>query len=359
MNHLAYLHSIGFSQSNLSRIFFDRENYQEFFETFSLDTLTNLGIKTERAQSILKNRQMMKFSMIDATLKKFNIKILTLHDARYPILLKNITHPPFLLYVRWDLRDTTNLISIVGSRKNSKYSEIALEKIIPDLIQAGFWVISGWAYWVDALSHVITLAHGGYTIAVVGTGVDLVYPAQNRELFSSIIQTGWAIVSQFPLSTRAEIYNFPIRNEIVAAMSRWVIIGEAAEKSWTLITARLALEMNRDVFVIPGDITRPNSVWTNTLIRDGLWKLIMSAEDVLNEYHLQMNIFWEQREKREELHFDDDTERMIYELLVQGPLDASAISDTLDIDASIVLFKCSMLEVKWFSRYDGGKYMIQ
>jgi DNA processing protein len=162
----------------------------------------------------------MKFSMIDATLKKHNIKIVTLHDSAYPILLKNISHPPYLIYVRGDLRDTTNLISAVGSRKNSKYAEIALEKIIPDLIRAGFGVVSGGAYGVDALAHSITLEHEGYTIAVVGTGVDLVYPAQNRELFANILKSDGAIISIFPLSTRAEIYNFPIRNEIVAAMSR-------------------------------------------------------------------------------------------------------------------------------------------
>jgi predicted Rossmann fold nucleotide-binding protein DprA/Smf involved in DNA uptake len=100
MNHLAYLHSIGLSQSNLARIFHDSENYQEFFETFSPETLRSLGIRDDRAQNILKNRDMMKFTMIDATLKKFNIRLITLHDPLYPILLKNISHPPFVIYVR-------------------------------------------------------------------------------------------------------------------------------------------------------------------------------------------------------------------------------------------------------------------
>lgn len=205
--------------------------------------------------------------------------------------------------------------------------------------------MSGGAYGVDALAHQVTLAHGGYTIAVVGTGVDLVYPAQNRIMFDAILSSGGAIISMFPVGMKAEIYHFPIRNELVAGMTRGVVIGEAAEKSGTLITARLALESNRDVFVIPGDITRPNSTGANYLIRDGLGKLITCAEDILNEYHLQTQIL-DIDEPKKELHFDDELEKTVYELLEKESQDASALALVLDEDASMILYKCSMLEVK-------------
>ena len=191
MNHaLAYLHSIGFSQSNLSRIFAQNTEYESYFQSFSRTDLELLGMKPERIDSILENREKIQIEKMDDTIRKFSIRLVTIHDAEYPRLLKNISHPPYFLYVRGTLRDTTDLISVVGSRKNSKYAEIALEKIIPDLISAGFGVVSGGAYGVDALSHAITLAHSGYTIAVVGTGVDLVYPLQNRELFARMLDSG-------------------------------------------------------------------------------------------------------------------------------------------------------------------------
>ena len=355
MKYLAYLHSIGFTQSNLSHIFATHDDYENFFRSFTLTTLTDLSIKREKAETILKNREAMQLSMIDATLNKFSIRLVTIRDAEYPTLLKNISRPPYVIYVRGKLRDTSRLISIVGSRKHTKYAQTALEYIIPDLISSGFWVVSGWAYGVDALAHAVTVAHGGYTIAVLGTGVDLIYPAQNRELFGSILSSGGALVSIFPLSTRAEIYNFPIRNEIVAALSRGVIVGEAAEKSGTLITARLALEFDRDVFVIPGDITRPNSAGANALIRDGLGKLILSASDVLCEYDVDSPTLLEPVIEKVR-NFDDVTEKSIFELLVVWSLDASEIARQLDIEASIVLYRCSTLEVKGYIAYSAGTY---
>lgn len=150
----------------------------------------------------------------------------------------------------------TALISVVGSRKHSQYAASCLEKIIPELIRAGYGIISGGAYGIDSVSHEITLKNKGYTAAIFGAGMDIVYPLSNHQLFEEIVSQGGALISQFPLGTLAEPYNFPIRNAVVAGISRGTLIAEAGEDSGTLITARLALEANHDVFVIPADISR-------------------------------------------------------------------------------------------------------
>lgn len=151
-------------------------------------------------------------------------------------------------------------------------------------------------------------------------------------------------MSPFPLGTAPEPYNFPIRNEIVAGISRGTLVTEAAEKSGTLITAGLALDFSRDVFALPGEITKATSAGTNALIRDGHAKLVMSASDILSEYET-VTIAVKSEKKATPPKLDDPVERSIYELIESDPLDASSISDRLDIDIATVAFKLSMMEV--------------
>lgn len=197
---------------------------------------------------------------------------------------------------------------------------------------------------MDALAHKTTLEHGGYTLAVFGTGIDGCYPKENKELFAQILASGGALMSPFPFGTAPEQYNFPIRNEIVAGISRGTLVTEAAEKSGTLITAGLALDFSRDVFALPGEITKATSAGTNALIRDGQAKLVMSASDILSEYET-VTIAVKSGEMTPPPNLGDPLERSIYELIESDPLDASSISDRLDIDIATVSFKLSMMEV--------------
>jgi len=198
---------------------------------------------------------------------------------------------------------------------------------------------------VDSLAHRITLENGGYTLAVFGTGIDRCYPKENKELFLQILASGGALVSPFPFGMIPEQYNFPIRNEIVTGISKGTLVTEAAEKSGTLITAGLALDFGRDVFALPGDITKATSTGTNTLIRDGQAKLIMSATDILSEYET-LTVTDGKIEIVSAPKFDDPLEHSIYELLEKEPLDISSISDILGMDIATIAFKLSMMEVR-------------
>ena len=222
----------------------------------------------------------------------------------------------------------------------------------------GYVIVSGGASGVDTLAHTITLREGGRTIAVMGTGLDIAYPRDNISLFERIVESGGALVSQFPLGTEPGPYNFPVRNEVIAGLSRGVIIPEAGEKSGTLITARLALENNRDVFAVPGDIYRPTSDGTNTLIRDGLAKPILAVEDILAEY--QPVVTAPATPTPALPTFDDPSEAQVYGVLTSvGACDISQICDATDLDVPEVIRILSDMEIRGVVRRDlYGSYSI-
>jgi DNA processing protein len=289
-----------------------------------------------------------------------NIDIITLDDPRYPDRLKNIWHAPYFLYVRGTLRTDIPLIGIVGSRKSTPYANRILEKIIPDTIHAWVGIISGGATWVDSLAHHITLEHGGYTIAVFGTGIDRCYPAGNKSLFENIILSWGAIISHFPIGTGPEVYNFPIRNEIVAWLWRGILIPEAALSSGTLITAQLALEHGRDVFAVPWDIDRPTSEGANMLIATGQAKCVRCSGDILEEY-FDVESIWSGMTPivRPSPIFNDDREKMVYEAIIWWYQTVDALLSMLEMDMTDLLMVIAMLEIWGYIRLsEMGKYEV-
>lgn len=353
--YLAYLHYIWFTSRNLASVFWNSNNYKEFFENFWYSDLIEAWVRAEKANLILENKKKFNTEVIDKLIKDFNVELISLKDSDYPEELKKLNTPPFLLYVRWKFRKNSNLISIVGSRKATKYSEIILENIIPGLIKNDFWIVSGWAYWVDSLAHKITLKHSGYTISVVWTWIDIYYPFTNKALYEEIIKSDGAVVSIFPFKTIWTPYNFPIRNEIIACLSRWTLITEAWDKSGTLITARLALELNKDVFVIPGDITREASIWSNKLIQNWLGKPTMSYEDIIEEYGDTIKL----EEKIKNIEFWDWLEEKIYNFLLKETSSAETIAEELDFEISVISYKLSILEINWLiSSEIWGNYRV-
>jgi DNA processing protein len=256
MNHFffALLHSLGLSHKKLALI--SPEKVENFYEGVSIQKLLQIGIIEDAAIKIVDKKNVLNVERIEGLLREKNIRIIHKDDEEYPQLLINIPDAPTILYVRGKLPDHDALISVVGSRRHSGYAQSCLEKILPDLIRSGYTIVSGGAYGIDSLAHEITLKNKGQTLVVFGAGIDVVYPVTHARLFEDVIAGGGALISQFPLGTLAEPYNFPLRNTVVAGMSRGTLIAEAGEDSGTLITARLALEYNRDVFIIPADITR-------------------------------------------------------------------------------------------------------
>ena len=217
--------------------------------------------------------------------RKLGGDILVLDDGVYPSLLREIYDPPIALYVKgaWSECLDQPCVAIVGSRKCSTYGQNAAVMLARDLAQRGVTVVSGFARGIDAAAHRGAIEAGGRTIAVLGTGIDEIYPRDHKKLSEEVLDGGGAMVTQFPLRTPPVSENFPYRNRIISGLSLGVVVVEAAENSGSLITARLAIEQNREVFAVPGNITSRNSFGTNYLIKGAGAKLVQQWQDIAAE----------------------------------------------------------------------------
>lgn len=219
------------------------------------------------------------------SVRKLGAEILILDDGVYPSLLREIYDPPIALYVTgaWAECLDQPCIAIVGSRRCSTYGLNAATMLARDLAQRGVTIVSGFARGIDAAAHRGAIEAGGRTVAVLGTGIGEVYPRDHKKLGEEILEAGGAMVTQFPLATPPVSENFPYRNRIISGLSLGVVVVEAAENSGSLITARLAIEQNREVFAVPGNITSRNSFGTNYLIKGAGAKLVQQWQDVAAE----------------------------------------------------------------------------
>ena len=216
--------------------------------------------------------------------EKRNIRILSRDDEEYPAILREIARPPLALFVRGNSIPDAERIAVVGSRRASKYGARVAEDIARELSARGVTVVSGAARGIDSAAHRGALSTGqtGRTVAVLGCGVDVVYPKENDRLLAEIAESG-VVLSEYPPGTQPFSAFFPQRNRIISGLSRGVLVVEAAERSGSLITAELALSEGRDVFAVPGSIYSDTSRGCHNLIRQGA-KLTVSAEDILDEY---------------------------------------------------------------------------
>ncbi len=208
-------------------------------------------------------------------------RVITFLAEEYPKVLLEISDPPPYLYVKGELRGSETAVAIVGSRRASTYGMLTTTRLATALADHGITVVSGMARGVDTAAHRGALSGGGRSIGVLGCGVDVLYPPENRGLFEEMAEKG-ALVSEFPLGTLPLAENFPRRNRIISGISRGVLVVEAMEKSGSLITAQYALEQGREVFAIPGNINSGASKGTNRLIKQGA-KLVECVEDILEE----------------------------------------------------------------------------
>ena len=246
--------------------------------------LESVRLKPETIESIIKDEFADRAAGELERVKKLGGDILILDDGSYPGLLREIADPPITLYVRgeWQACFEQPCVAVIGSRQCSTYGENAAEMLSRDLATRGITVASGFARGIDAAAHKGAIHGKGRTIAVMGTGIDMVYPKENTKLVREILDSGGAVVSQFPLGTPPLKDNFPYRNRIISGLSLGVLIVEASERSGSLITARLAAEQNREVMAVPGNITSANSYGTNYLIKAGA-KLVQQWQDIVSE----------------------------------------------------------------------------
>jgi DNA processing protein len=358
---LAYLLQSGYTHLDIKWILSKEDISPETIWEETKKWENPLELSEDRMSRIREKLRKVDEWKIEKYIEEKNIDIISMADWRYPERLRSIWHAPAFLYVRGDLRTGIPLLGVVGSRKHSPYAERILAKILPDIILSGVWIVSGGATWVDTMAHDITIRNNWYTIAVFATGIDRCYPASNKKLYESILTSGWALVSHFPLETWPELYNFPIRNEIVAALSSGILIPEAGLSSGTLITAQLALEHGRDVFAVPWDIDRATSEGTNMLISSGQAKCVRCSGDILEEYFDTQSIGSGMTPiVKITPIFTDERERIVYEAIERWISQVDDLGIETKLDTSDLLITLSMLEISGHVRMDEmGKYQSQ
>lgn len=250
---------------------------------FSKDFGGIAGFSEDNINSLM-NKDLSKAKYILDRTVRIGAYIVVYDEDCYPEILRHIPQPPYVLYILGKFPDMDNILTIgvVGTRNSSDYGDVVTERICTDLAKMGVITVSGLAAGIDSVSAWAAVDNGGIHAAVMGNGLDIVYPASNAELVKRVIKSG-CLISEFCPGTRPFASNFPQRNRIIAGLSRGVLVTEAPEKSGALITARYALENGRDVFAVPRDITAVKYQGTNILIRSGA-KLIQNAGDIVNEY---------------------------------------------------------------------------
>lgn len=265
--------------------------YRELLERFgtpqtvlsaSVSALTEAGVHAAVAQAVMAFDQWQDVDLELGKLTRAGIRLVTREDAEYPVNLTHLHDPPPFLYVRGAFVPADRFaIAIVGSRSASAYGRAIAQDLARGLIQKGVTIVSGLARGIDAEAHRATLAGKGRTIAILGSGVDVIYPSEHRSLAEEIARNG-AVVSEFPLGSKPDAAHFPYRNRVISGLTLGTVVVEAAEKSGSLITARCAVEQNREVFAVPGNVTASRSRGPHRLIKEGA-KLVEGVDDILSE----------------------------------------------------------------------------
>ena len=287
-------------------------------------------------------------------LKMTGTRLTSLWDDDYPLLLKRISAPPVLLWMQGQPESLAlQGIAVVGTRIPSNYGKLMAEQLTIALIREPLSVVSGLARGVDTIAHHAVINQGGVTIAVLGSGLDVIYPYENRSLAERICENG-ALLSEFPLGSKPEASNFPRRNRIIAGMTLGTLVIEAGEKSGALITAEFALEQNRDVFAVPGHINNPKSIGCNRLIQEGA-KLVRHANDVFEEIK---GLHPAVHAKQPDIPLTS-VEKRIYEHINYDPQHIDALADQCKLPAHEILTILLSLELKNLVRQLAGKNFIR
>lgn len=318
--------------------------------------ILKLDFNGESIKEALEQREKIDPQAEWEKLQKHNIKTVSFFEKAYPKLLKEISSPPVLLYLKGNadlLKEKS--IGVVGTRTPSGYGRAAVDMLVPQLAETGLIIVSGLAQGIDALTHMATLKCGGKTIGVLGCGLDQVYPLMNMPLAQEMLKKDNLIVSEYPVGTPALKQNFPARNRIIAGLSLGTLVIESKEDGGALITAKQALESNREVFALPGPITQPTSRGTNKLIQEGA-KVVLAAEDILQELNLKALT------AKDKIKFNLDKlsaeEKTIVDLIQTEPVHIDKIIQTTKLKPHVVGSVLTGLELKGYIKNTGGQIYI-
>jgi DNA processing protein len=314
-----------------------------------------IGLKEEQISAIKEVKEKVDPDDEMEKLKKSKIEVLTIKDKNYPGLLRELADPPAILYYKGKLPKKNDfLVSIVGSRACTSYGRQVAEELAYNLAKEGITIVSGLALGIDSIAHKAALQAKGKTIAVLGCGLDIIYPYTHKRLAEEIIKKDGAIISEFSLGTPPLKPNFPMRNRIISGISKATIVVEAALKSGALITAKSALEQNREVFAVPGSIFNPNSEGCNNLIKMGAYP-VTSYEDILSELGIKSKI----AKIKKEAEGDSKEEKVILSLLSYEPVSIDKLKELSKLDIAVLNSTLIMLEIKGLVKNIGGAQYIR
>jgi DNA processing protein len=315
------------------------------------------GIDKKLASAIAHHKNGEAFA--DEQLRRLNKvggRIATLWDKEYPDLLKRIYDPPAFLFVLGKIaKQDSASVAIVGTRRPSTYGQQIAEEFSRGLAKLGITTVSGLARGVDTIVHASTLKAGGRTLAVIGSGIDVYYPPENRKLQEQIADSG-AVISEFPMGAKPDAPNFPRRNRLISGISLGTIVIESAEDGGAMITATTALDQNREVFAVPGNINEKRSEGPNKLIREGRAKLVVSLEDVFEELRLPHASVKRETTPAIELSM---FEQQVFHVLTSEPQHIDVIAERVQVSTSDALVRLLGLEFKGLVKQLPGKHFVR
>lgn len=313
--------------------------------------LRQSGLEKQPLQNLLKMRVQLDLDEEMERVRQTGAWVLTAQDSRYPDLLKTLPDAPLVLYVIGTITPEDNLaLGIVGTRKATPYGRDAAYEMAKALAANGITVVSGLALGIDALAHKGAIDGNGRTIAVMGCGINQIYPRENHALAREISRQG-AIISEFPLNVRPEARNFPRRNRVISGLSLGILVVEAPEASGALITAGIAAEQGREVFAIPGNIFNPNSQGTNRLIQDGA-KLVMGIEDILEELNIAQ-VAMQAKQVTDHIAPADAMERKVVSNLSADPIHVDDLARLCGLPIAHITATLTILELKGLAQKAG------
>ena len=337
------------------------EYFKTVEEIYFSKNFNNIYGLSDKIKSSLADKDLSKAEKILEQTAKLNQKILVYDSESYPQILKNISSPPYVLYVQGKVLELDKVLTIgvVGTRNSSEYGRVVTDRICRELAQYGAVTVGGLARGIDTVGAWATLDVGGVAVGVVGSGLDIVYPSENVELVKAITEKG-CIISEYAPGTPPVRNHFPARNRIIAGLSRGILVTEAPEKSGALITAKYALENDRDVFAVPRNITDTNSLGTN--------KLINGAADIISEYPYAEKVIPKKVKSEPIQKTVDDSkysklnefEKQIIDILKKSDMQIDELSRELKRNVSEINTKLIMLEVKGLvKKLPGSKYQLK
>ncbi len=353
------------------------DSVEEIYKETDYKNVTNVKPSTLRR---LKDKNLKEAENILSATHNMGAEVIVYDDIRYPDMLRTLPNPPYVLYMKGEIMNWDRIlgIGIVGTRTSTEYGIKATKMIAGDLAACGVTIISGMARGIDSVAAEAALLAGNKTIAVLGCGLDVVYPSENKKLMDKIAENG-TIISEYPPKTGPDRHNFPWRNRIISGLSRGILVAEAPKKSGALITSDYALEQGRDIFAVPGSIFKKESEGANRLLASGA-KAVISAKDILDEYVFDIERL--QLEKPSmldkvlkgtkkinneiKISLDDkrfsglsDEDKQIISLLIEDNMHIDDIARRTGIDAGSLSIKLSMLEFSGhIQKIPGNNYKL-